>query len=139
MADAVNWKEARDLNRVTYLVAAPGIHVFSVDTDGTKVVFQNFTRSIKIQPTDGDVFVAIAAAGLDAATNKWSLESGDKLEEVMEVPSICIAAQTGTVSVQLLVVLGNTAVPSGFGEMAQANGFDGCDATGDNTLVTLGS
>ena len=134
---AVDWKHARKLNENTHLVAVGGFHNFSVDTTGKKMVFKNFTRSVQIQPLDGDIYIALTEAGLDGTTNRWLVASGEVFHETMQTPTLHIKAASGTVAIQTLPVLSETKVQDDFGELTAANGFDGGDATATGTLVAL--
>lgn len=135
---AVDWKSFRPLNASnSHLVAVGGIHSFSVTTTGTKMVFKNFTRSLQIKPLDGDIWIAATETALDGTTNRWKVAMGEVFHEVMQVPSWCIKGVSGTVAVQVLPVLSDSAIPSNFGELTAANGFNGGDSTASDTLVAL--
>lgn len=131
-----NWKAARRQNGETDILAVPAIYRFTVNTTGKKLEFANFTRSFQIQAIDGDVLVAFNRTALDAASspNALTVGQGDPpTYEVAQTPAIYVKAVTGSVVVQILVVLSDMVVPADWGELTAENGFDG---NGTSTAVT---
>lgn len=136
---ASNWKAARRQNGETDILAVPAIYHFTVDTTGVKLEFANFTRSFQVQAIDGNVLVAFNRTALDAASSPNALtivEGAPPTYEVAQTPAIYVKAVTGSVEVQFLVVLSDMVVPSDWGELTTANGFDGNDASAAITALT---
>lgn len=136
------WSRARGLNSLItsqgdpVLVAVPGIYEIEVGETGVKLSFACFTRSIQLKVAGADIYMALTEAGLDGG-NRYPIDNGESFGDGFQVANLYLRAVTGTATVNVLVVLSDLPVPSGFGDMSRTNGFDGGDSS--DSVEALGA
>lgn len=137
MAAPTNWKRFRAENGLSALVAVPAVYSLTL-APGAKArfAFNNLTRSIHIM-TNNSIYFGLTSSGVEN-NNQFLIAPGDHFIEVFQTSVFYLYNASGadTALVNALVVLTdahNNAVS--FGELSQANGFDGGDTSDGVTII----
>ena len=137
MAVPPDWKRFRAENGLSALVAVPAVYSVTL-APGAKALFtfNNLTRSVHIV-TNNTIYFGLTVTGVEGS-NKFPIATGDHFIEVFQTSTFYLHNASGvdTAIVNAIVVLTDANVNStSFGELSQANGFDGGDASDGVTII----
>lgn len=126
------WPSKREglQNRQPDFVAAPAVYKVTIaDGEVAQFSFNAFTRQIAIV-ADGDVLFGLTKTGV-AADNSFPIgPTYPPFNVFMQVRNFYVANESGgSRVVNVLVVQGDVAVSSQFGDMDSDHGFDGGDSS----------
>jgi hypothetical protein len=132
---AVFWPNARPINRIPDMVAAPAVYEVSIGANATaKFSFATLTRQIIIVAA-GTVLWGLTEDGVDtgAGTGENRFPIGPDyppFNVFVQTRNFYIRNETGgSIVVNVLVVQSDLPVPPGFGDICEDNGFDGGDSS----------
>lgn len=128
MARPADFRVGRGENEMTNL-RPPAAYEFTIATDTVKrVLLGNFPFAFTVL-ADRDVYVGYTNEGVTAA-NRFRVVAETRERREVTTPALYIANYSGdTATVNVDFELSQVAVPDGWGEISQDNGFDGGDVS----------